>query len=94
MAIEFDERAERSAKLKVIGVGGAGGNAINTMVKAELAGVDFIAVNTDAQSLDQNKAQTRMQIGRQLTPGTRRRRKSGNWRTGDGRGSRGRSPGT
>ncbi|MCB0306963.1 MAG: cell division protein FtsZ, partial [Calditrichaeota bacterium] len=69
MAIEFDERAELNAKLKVIGVGGAGGNAINTMVNAGLSGVDFIAVNTDAQSLEQNQAHTRIQIGKQLTQG-------------------------
>lgn len=69
MAIEFDERAEMSAKLKVIGVGGAGGNAINTMVSAGLAGVDFISINTDAQALEQNLAQHRVQIGRQLTQG-------------------------
>lgn len=69
MAIEFDERAELNAKLKVIGVGGAGGNAINTMVDAGLAGVDFISINTDSQSLEQNKAQTRIQIGKQLTQG-------------------------
>lgn len=69
MSIEFDERAELNAKLKVVGVGGAGGNAINTMVHAGLSGVDFISVNTDAQSLEQNKAQTRLQVGKQLTQG-------------------------
>jgi cell division protein FtsZ len=69
MAIEFDEKAEMSAKLKVIGVGGAGGNAINTMVSAGLAGVDFISINTDAQALEQNLAQHRVQIGSQLTQG-------------------------
>ena len=69
MAIEFDERAELNAKLKVVGVGGAGGNAINTMVQAGLAGVDFISINTDGQSLEQNKAQTRIQIGKELTQG-------------------------
>ena len=69
MAIDFDERAELNAKLKVIGVGGAGGNAINTMVEAGLAGVDFISINTDSQSLDMNQAQTRIQIGRSLTQG-------------------------
>lgn len=69
MAIEFDERAEMSAKLKVIGVGGAGGNAINTMVSAGLGGVDFISINTDAQSLEQNLAPTRVQIGKHLTQG-------------------------
>ncbi len=69
MSIEFDEKAELNAKLKVVGVGGAGGNAINTMVQAGLSGVDFISVNTDAQSLEQNKAQTRIQVGKQLTQG-------------------------
>ncbi len=69
MAIEFDERAELNAKLKVVGVGGAGGNAINTMVQAGLSGVDFISINTDGQSLEQNKAQTRIQIGKELTQG-------------------------
>jgi len=69
MAIEFDELAELNAKIKVIGVGGAGGNAINTMVEAQLSGVDFIAVNTDAQALENNRAQTRIQIGKNLTHG-------------------------
>ena len=69
MAIEFDERAELNAKIKVIGVGGAGGNAINTMVEEGLTGVDFIAVNTDAQALQHNRATTKIQIGRELTNG-------------------------
>lgn len=67
--IFLDESAERNALMKVIGVGGAGGNAINTMVDAGLKGVDFISVNTDAQALDQSKAQTRIQIGKKLTQG-------------------------
>lgn len=67
--ILLDEKFENSAKMKVIGVGGAGGNAINTMLEAGLQGVDFISVNTDAQALDQNKAQTRIQIGKRLTQG-------------------------
>lgn len=54
--IQFDDLAEQSAKLKVVGVGGAGGNAINGMIEAGLSGVEFIAVNTDAQNLDNNKA--------------------------------------
>ncbi|MEL6822077.1 MAG: cell division protein FtsZ [Calditrichota bacterium] len=69
MAIEFDERAERNAKLKVIGVGGAGGNAINTMMNSGLFGVDFIAVNTDSQSLETNLAPQKLQIGQMLTQG-------------------------
>lgn len=69
MSIEFDEFAELNAKMKVIGVGGAGGNAINTMMNSGLAGVDFIALNTDAQALENNKAPTRIQIGKNLTQG-------------------------
>lgn len=69
MSIEFDEFAELNAKMKVIGVGGAGGNAINTMLNSGLAGVDFIALNTDAQALENNKAPIRIQIGKSLTQG-------------------------
>jgi cell division protein FtsZ len=69
MSIEFDEFAELNAKMKVIGVGGAGGNAINTMMNSGLTGVDFIALNTDAQALEDNKAPTRIQIGKNLTQG-------------------------
>jgi cell division protein FtsZ len=67
--ILLDERFENSAKMKVIGVGGAGGNALNTMVEAGLQGVDFIAVNTDAQALEQNRATSKIQIGKKLTQG-------------------------
>jgi cell division protein FtsZ len=69
LSILLDERLENNAKMKVVGVGGAGGNALNTMVDAGLQGVDFIAINTDAQALDQNKARTRIQIGKKLTQG-------------------------
>jgi cell division protein FtsZ len=67
--ILLDERLDNNAKMKVIGIGGAGGNALNTMVEAALQGVDFIAVNTDAQALEQNKATSRIQIGKKLTQG-------------------------
>jgi cell division protein FtsZ len=60
---------EKSAKIKVIGIGGAGGNAINNMVDSNLLGVEFIAANTDAQSLDISKAATKIQIGEKLTEG-------------------------
>jgi len=69
MLFEFDDLANQSAKLKVIGVGGGGGNAINRMIESGLAGVDFIAINTDAQDLDNNKAPTKIQIGKELTRG-------------------------
>lgn len=60
----------RFAKIKVLGVGGGGGNAINTMVEADMiAGVDFVAINTDAQALLANQADTKLQIGEKLTRG-------------------------
>jgi cell division protein FtsZ len=57
------------ANIKVVGVGGGGGNAINRMISSELKGVEFIAVNTDAQVLDQNLSEKKVQIGRQITNG-------------------------
>ena len=60
---------EKSAKIKVIGVGGAGGNAINNMISSKLRGVKFISANTDAQALEISKAETRIQIGEKLTEG-------------------------
>ncbi len=59
----------KSAKIKVIGVGGAGGNAINNMIESNLQGVKFIAANTDAQALENSKAQLKLQIGERLTEG-------------------------
>jgi cell division protein FtsZ len=60
---------EKSARIKVIGVGGAGGNAINNMIESNLQGVKFIAANTDIQALDISQAQERIQIGERLTEG-------------------------
>ena len=60
---------ESSAKIIVIGVGGAGGNAINNMIDSKLKGVKFIAANTDSQALEISKASVRMQIGEKLTQG-------------------------
>jgi cell division protein FtsZ len=57
------------AKIKVIGVGGGGGNAVNRMVKAGFGDVEFIVANTDSQALDQNAAPVKVQIGKQLTKG-------------------------
>ena len=54
---------ENSAKIKVIGVGGAGGNAINNMISSNLQGVKFIAANSDAQALEISKAPVRIQLG-------------------------------
>ncbi len=67
---ELDDVAlDQFAKIKVIGVGGGGSNAVNRMIDFGLEGVDFIAVNTDAQALLKAKAQKRMQIGEKLTRG-------------------------
>ncbi|MBW2607454.1 MAG: cell division protein FtsZ [Deltaproteobacteria bacterium] len=60
---------EKSAKIKVIGVGGAGGNAINNMIISKLQGVKFISANTDAQSLEISNAPVKIQLGEQLTEG-------------------------
>lgn len=60
---------ENSAKIKVIGVGGAGGNAINNMITSNLQGVKFIAANTDAQALEISKAPQKIQLGEKLTEG-------------------------
>jgi cell division protein FtsZ len=61
--------SEKSAKIKVIGVGGAGGNAINNMIDSSLQGVKFIAANTDAQALEISRAQCKIQLGEKLTQG-------------------------
>jgi cell division protein FtsZ len=66
--IEFVD-ASGAARIKVIGVGGGGGNAVNTMIAAGLPGVDFIAANTDAQALKANLAPIKMQLGEKLTRG-------------------------
>ena len=65
----MDESNGFSAKLKVVGIGGGGCNAINNMVEAGLQGVEFMAVNTDIQSLNANKASVKIQIGTKLTRG-------------------------
>lgn len=57
------------AKIKVIGIGGGGGNAVNRMIETSIEGVEFIAINTDLQALETNFAKTKYQIGKQLTKG-------------------------
>ena len=69
MVFTLDEAFDAVAKMKVIGVGGAGGNAVNRMITAGLSGVEFIGVNTDAMALDNNKAEHRIQIGEKITKG-------------------------
>ena len=68
MNIEFDQK-KNSATIKVIGVGGAGCNAVNTMIDAGLEGVEFIVANTDQQVLDTSKAAIKIQLGESITKG-------------------------
>ena len=67
--IEFVEQNGNKAQIRIVGVGGAGGNAVNTMISSGLVGVDFIAANTDAQALRVNFAPTKVQLGGDLTKG-------------------------
>ncbi len=69
MVFSFDDSVKTVAKLKVVGVGGAGGNAINRMVSSGLQGVEFIAVNTDLMALNHNLSDSKIQIGTKLTGG-------------------------
>ena len=65
----FDDNAQETATLRVVGVGGGGGNAVNNMLAKGIHGVEFVAINTDAQALMANKAPTKIQLGRELTKG-------------------------
>jgi len=67
--IELDIPSGRGAKIRVIGVGGGGGNAVNSMIDKGLTGVDFVTINTDLQALERNKAEHKIQIGKNLTRG-------------------------
>ncbi len=67
--IDFEEERSFSARVKIIGIGGGGCNAIDNMIEAKLKGVDFIAANTDAQALSASKAPVKIQLGAKLTKG-------------------------
>jgi len=67
--LELDVKEEQLAKIKVIGVGGGGNNAVNRMIAAGVKGVDFISINTDKQALSASHAETKIQIGEKLTKG-------------------------
>ena len=69
MVFEFEEEIRGNARIKVVGVGGGGCNAINSMINFGLKGVEFIALNTDAQALEHSKADIKMQIGTETTKG-------------------------
>jgi cell division protein FtsZ len=69
MIFELEESVTQSARMKVIGVGGGGGNAVNRMIEERLLGVEFISVNTDAQALAASRSDLKVQIGKKLTRG-------------------------
>src|SRR5216110_1833683 len=69
MIFEFEETATQNARMKVVGVGGGGGNAVNRMIEEHLEGVEFISVNTDSQALLTSKSDVKIQIGKKLTRG-------------------------
>ena len=67
--LQFENAAPVGARIKVVGVGGGGGNAVNRMIDSKLAGVEFIVVNTDCQALHVSRAPVKLQIGSKLTRG-------------------------
>jgi cell division protein FtsZ len=69
MIFELEETVSQFARMKVVGVGGGGGNAVNRMIEERLTGVEFISVNTDAQALLHSKSDIKVQIGKKLTRG-------------------------
>jgi len=69
LRIHYHDEMQRSARIKVIGVGGGGNNAVNRMIEAHVEGVEFIAANTDAQALEISKAPVKLQLGVKLTSG-------------------------
>ncbi len=66
---QFEAELDQAAKIKVIGVGGGGGNAVNTMIRSNVEGVEFLTANTDAQALRRSEASMKIQLGGQLTKG-------------------------
>jgi cell division protein FtsZ len=69
MIFELEETIQQNARMKVVGVGGGGGNAVNRMIEEHLTGVEFISVNTDAQALLNSRSDVKVQIGKKLTRG-------------------------
>ena len=67
--VNVPELRELKPRILVVGVGGAGGNALNRMIEAGLQGVEFVAINTDAQDLKMSKAHAKIQLGSNLTKG-------------------------
>jgi cell division protein FtsZ len=69
MIFEFEETPPQNARMKVVGVGGGGGNAVNRMIDEHLESVEFISINTDSQALLASKSDVKIQIGKKLTRG-------------------------
>jgi cell division protein FtsZ len=69
LRVDFSDELRDGARIKVIGVGGGGGNAVNRMISADVKGVDFLVANTDAQALQASKAALKIQLGAKLTKG-------------------------
>lgn len=69
MEFSLDSTENQGAKIKVIGVGGGGSNAVNRMIAEDVKGVEFIVANTDVQALNTSKAETKIQLGPKLTRG-------------------------
>src|ERR1035438_6907789 len=69
LRVDFSDELRDGAKIKVIGVGGGGGNAVNRMIAADVKGVDFLVANTDAQALLSSNAPLKIQLGAKLTKG-------------------------
>jgi cell division protein FtsZ len=69
LRISFNEEARNDARIKVIGVGGGGGNAVNRMIDAGMEHIEFIVANTDLQALRMSRAATKIQLGVKLTNG-------------------------
>ena len=67
--VRIEDVTTPSARIRVIGVGGGGGNAVNRMIAASVAGVEFLAANTDCQALKNNRAPLKLQLGMKLTKG-------------------------
>ena len=69
VSFELEDQPGQNARMKVVGVGGGGGNAVNRMIEENLAGVQFISVNTDSQALSSSRSDVKVQIGKKLTRG-------------------------
>src|SRR5579863_2667024 len=69
LRVDFSDEVRDGARIKVIGVGGGGGNAVNRMIAADVKGVDFLVANTDAQALLSSNAPLKIQLGAKLTKG-------------------------